>query len=130
EARHRVVGDVVNDGGRDRHLPRRPDHDGVTVRRLLGDVFAGETSAGARLVFDDGLVPGLLLELLDNETGEQVVAATGSEAENDANRTARIIVGVRGRGSRREGEDAQRKQYEAADRHFSSLSFFVSCVVA
>ena len=85
-----MIGQLGKDRRRDRHLPDRTDDQRITVGRLARDIFDRKSSAGAGLVLDDHRLPDIFRQLLSDESREQVVAAAGAEADDDADRLARI----------------------------------------
>ena len=70
--------------------PVAPDQQRVAVRSGLGDVLGGDDGAGARLVLDQHRLAQPLAQLLADQAREDVVAAAGPEADDDADRLGRI----------------------------------------
>jgi hypothetical protein len=76
----RIVSQVLHDMRRDGHRADRCEVDRVSVGRRRGDVLGCDVSAGACLVVDDDRLPEVLAELLRDDPGRGIGAATGGKA--------------------------------------------------
>ena len=74
--------------------PVAPDQQRVAVRRGLGHVLGGDDGAGAGLVLHQHWLAQALAQLLRHDQArEDVVAAAGPEADDDADRLRREALG-------------------------------------
>lgn len=58
----------------------------------MGDVTGGKIGAGAGPVLDDDRLPELCRHALADDAGDDVRPAAGREADNQPDRTGRIII--------------------------------------
>ena len=85
----RMVGELRQGRRGDRHHAAGAHHQGIAIGRLARDVFRRDPAAGAGLVLDHDRLLEDVGELLPDQARENVVAATGGEADDDADRLVR-----------------------------------------
>src|SRR5262245_24317709 len=86
-----MIAHVGKDRSSNRHLSGCAHENRVSIGRLSGDEFGGDPAARTHAVFDHGRSAGTFLKLLHHEASEQVIAATGCEADNELDRLVRIV---------------------------------------
>ena len=86
-----MIAKIGKDRGGDRHLSGCAHQDRISIRRLPGDEFSGDPAASAHAIFDHRRGAGILLKLLHHEASEQVIAAARGKADNEMDRSVRII---------------------------------------
>src|ERR1700730_5718421 len=110
ERRERVVAQALVDGGGD-DLPRRHDAERVAVLLGAGDELVAERAGGAGLVLDHERLAEPLLQRLADDAADDVGAAPRAEADDDAHRALRPLLGERrcaqGHGRNRGGDGNQ-----------------------
>ena len=113
EIPHRVVTQLLIDGRIDDHRAAGTDQQRVTIGCGACDVFGGKDRTRAGLVFNDDRLAETFRQLLPDDAGDDVVAASWREADHDANRPAGIFVLV-GRMCRTEIAQTDGGQRQAA----------------
>ena len=69
--------------------------DRVAIRRRIHDGFGGDVRGGTRPVLDDDRLAKMLRQPLPHQACGDVVATTGGEPDNQAQRSGRIVLCVR-----------------------------------
>ena len=92
EALERIVGQPLVERRIDRERHLRADHQGVAVRRRLGDVFRGELVVGAGAMLDHDLAAPGFREPLRQDAAEPVDDAAGRRRRNQRHRPRRIVL--------------------------------------
>ena len=95
EAFERIIGQPLVEARVDRERHLRADHQGVAVRRRLGDVFRGELIVGARAMLDHDLAAPGFREALRKDAAEAVDDAARRRRRHQRHRPRRIVLRVR-----------------------------------
>ena len=86
-----VIAEIGNDRGRNRHLSRGTNENGVAIGRLMRCKVRRDAATSPYPVFDDCGRARIFLELLHDKPCEQIVTAAGGKPDNEMNWTARIV---------------------------------------
>ena len=92
----RIVGELRIQRRIERHVGEPADHQRVAIRLALACGLRADDGAGARLVLDDEGLPHPLRQRIRKLPPDQIVAAAGTDRDDDFNGT----VGIAGLGVR------------------------------
>jgi hypothetical protein len=85
----------------------------VAVGRRLHDDFGSNRGVGAGTVFDDEILPEVCRKLMRHGAGFDIRAAAGGKADDNVNRAARILLGLR----RPNADTGKKSQYAEQNSH-------------
>src|SRR5512139_2871147 len=120
EAVTRMISEIGEDCGGDRHLSGGANQHGVSVGRLLRGKLGGDTAPRSNSVLDDRRRSGIFLELLHDEPREQIVTATGGKPNDEMNYPVRIV----GLGAPVSSRKCHKQGCKCADESVSSFRHY------
>src|SRR5262249_61983292 len=100
------------------HPPGRPPEARISIGRLPPRELGSDSPASADLIFDHCRDPGILLKLLYDQAGEQIISTTSCKTHNEMDRPVRIVrLGPRMRGNQCRMQKHQRANHATTNPH-------------